>query len=77
MAESSFRLPSLLNVTDGSFPSEFSAGRAELLEEERRRNRFIAQLWLEERAKALALDRELRAMKAARSGRYNPPTGQA
>jgi DNA helicase-2/ATP-dependent DNA helicase PcrA len=26
----------VLNVTDGSFPSEFSAGRAELLEEERR-----------------------------------------
>ncbi|HET7202417.1 MAG TPA: ATP-dependent helicase [Steroidobacteraceae bacterium] len=26
----------LLNVTDGSFPSEFSAGRPELLEEERR-----------------------------------------
>ncbi len=26
----------LLNVTDGSFPSEFSTGRAELLEEERR-----------------------------------------
>ena len=26
----------VLNVTDGSFPSEFAAGRAELLEEERR-----------------------------------------
>ena len=26
----------VLNVTDGSFPSEFSAGRGELLEEERR-----------------------------------------
>jgi len=26
----------VLNVTDGSFPSEFSAGRAELIEEERR-----------------------------------------
>jgi DNA helicase-2/ATP-dependent DNA helicase PcrA len=26
----------VLNVTDGTFPSEFSAGRAELLEEERR-----------------------------------------
>jgi hypothetical protein len=51
-----------------------------LLEEEQRRNRIIRQLWLEERAKALALDRELRAMRAqhgARSGRYNPPTGQA
>jgi hypothetical protein len=51
-----------------------------LLEEEQRRNRIIRQLWLEERAKALALDRELRAMRAqhgARSGRYNPPIGQA
>ena len=26
----------VLNVTDGSFPSEFSTGRAELIEEERR-----------------------------------------
>ena len=26
----------VLNVTDGTFPSEFAAGRAELLEEERR-----------------------------------------
>ena len=26
----------MLNVTDGSFPSEFSTGRAELIEEERR-----------------------------------------
>jgi DNA helicase-2/ATP-dependent DNA helicase PcrA len=26
----------VLNVTDGSFPSEFASGRAELLEEERR-----------------------------------------
>jgi len=26
----------VLNVTDGSFPSEFSAGRPELIEEERR-----------------------------------------
>lgn len=40
-----------------------------LLHEEQRRNRIIRQLWLEERAKALALDRELRSMRAARAER--------
>jgi hypothetical protein len=38
-----------------------------LLEEEQRRNRIIRQLWLEERARALLLERELRLMRAARA----------
>lgn len=37
-----------------------------LLQDEQQRNRWERQVWLQERARALVLERELRAMRAAR-----------
>jgi hypothetical protein len=36
-----------------------------LLEEEQTRNRILRQVWLEDRASALVLERELRGIRAA------------
>jgi DNA helicase-2/ATP-dependent DNA helicase PcrA len=59
----------VLNVTDGSFPSEFSTGRPELLEEERRLL-YVAMTRAKDELRLLAPVRFYVTGQAARGDRY-------
>lgn len=56
---------------------------AAILEEEQARNRILRQVWLEDRARALVLERELRSIRAAMRASawgampYNPISPEA